>query len=396
MSESEETATTAADWDPSQELDIERRIKHMADVRERCPVAYTHRAGGAWGFLRYDDIVAATLDSGTYRNGGSPRHGVALPPLEVDPPEHREYRRLLTPFFTGKRMTELEPVVREFATGLLEPLLARGSGDLALEYSYPLPVLTLCSVLGFGADRWDEIKRISEDTLYVESPDAAERERARVSHMLLLDLARELIADRRGAPRDPESDLPSAVLSATIIGKPIDEEVAAGLLRLLISAGHNSTTSGVGNAILYFAQHPEEQQKMRANPELLPPAIEEILRWDTPVQAMPRYAGEDIGIRGRTIQKGEKIEMFWAAGNRDPAAFVEPDRCILDRKPNRHLTFGHGIHLCLGASMARLEIRIALECLLARTASFTLVGAPVRTRFHRVGVSSMPAVLQLA
>jgi len=381
------------DWDPSRELDIDRRMEHMAEIRERCPVAYTHRAGGGWGLLRYDDIIAATTDPETYRNAGSPRHGMALPPLEVDLPEHREYRRLLTPFFTGKRMVEMEPMVRGFAGELLEPLLARGTTDLAREYSYPLPVLTLCTLLGFGIERWDEIKRISEDTLFVESTDPTERESARRSHIRLLELARELIADRRRSPQDPAQDLPSAVLSASILGKPIDEDVAAGLLRLLISAGHNSTTSGMGNAISYFAQHPQEQQRMREKPELLPAAIEELLRWDTPVQAMPRFAGRDIEVRGRTIRKGEKIDMYWAAGNRDPEVFQNPDGCLLDRKPNRHLSFGHGIHLCIGAPLARLEIRVALETLLLRTASFSLTGEPVRTRFHRVGVNSMPAVL---
>src|SRR5579862_9642823 len=142
-------------------------MHHMAEIRERCPVAYTHRAGGSWGLLRFDDVVAAATDPDSYRNGGSPRHGMALPPLEVDLPEHRDYRRALTPFFTGKRMADMEPVVRAFAVGLVEPLLARGSADLARDYSYPLPVLTLCSLLGFGLDRWDEIKRVSEDTLFV-------------------------------------------------------------------------------------------------------------------------------------------------------------------------------------------------------------------------------------
>lgn len=382
------------DWDPSGELDIERRMKQLADLQQRCPVAYTHRAGGSWGLLRYDDILAATLDPQLYRNGGAPRHGKALPPLEVDPPEHREYRKLLTPFFAGKRMTELEPVVRDLASRLLEPLFERDAAELARDYAYPLPVLTLCHVLGFGADRWDEIKSLSEDSLHFDSSEPAERERAAVSHTRLFDLARELVADRRRSPRDPQTDLPSAVLSATILGEPIADETAAGLLRLLISAGHNSTTSGLGNVILYFAQHPQDQQRVRANLELLPSAIEEILRWETPVQAMPRFAARDIEVRGRTIREGERIEMFWSAANRDPKVFAQPDRCILDRKPNRHLTFGHGIHLCIGASMARLEIRVALELLLTHTSFFALVGSVERTRFHRVGVASMPMKLQ--
>lgn len=368
-------------------------MAHMKEMRQRCPVAYTDRGGGGWGFLRYDDIVAATLDPTTFRNGGAPRHGQALAPLEVDPPVHREYRRLLTPFFTGKRMQQLEPQIRRFAQELLAPIVERGHADLARELSYPLPVLSLCTLLGFGADRWEEIKRVSEDTLLVESPNAAERERARVSHEALLVLAHELVADRRAHPRDIESDLPSAILAASIEGKPIDDAAAAGMLRLLISAGHNSTTSGLGNALLYLAQHLNDQQRLRANPAAIPMAIEELLRYDTPVQAMPRRATKELTVHDRTIEAGEKIDMFWAAANRDEKVFADPDRCILDRQPNRHLTFGHGIHLCIGAPMARLEIRVALEELLKQTRSFALDGEVVRTQFHRVGVTAMPAKL---
>jgi cytochrome P450 len=357
----------SVDWDPAEHVDVDARMDHMKKMRQRCPVPYTNRGGGGWGFLRYEDIVAATLDPTTYRNGGAPRHGQALAPLEVDPPVHRDYRRLLTPFFTGKRMQQLEPQIRSFAQELLAPIIARGHADLAREFSYPLPVLSLCTLLGFGADRWEEIKRVSEDTLLVESPDPAERERARISHEALLVLARELVADRRAQPREVESDLPSAILAANIDGKPIDDEAAAGMLRLLISAGHNSTTSGLGNTLLYLARHAEDQQKLRAKPAAIPIAIEEVLRYDTPVQAMPRRAAKELTVHGRTIELGETIDMFWAAANRDENVFSEPDRCIIDRQPNKHLTFGHGIHLCIGAPMARLEIRVAVEELLKRT-----------------------------
>lgn len=387
------TQGRAPDWDPSEHFDIDARMAHMKEIRERCPVPYTDRAGGSWGLLRYDDIVKATTDPENFRNGGAPRHGQALPPLEVDPPVHREYRRLLTPFFTGKQMQALEPQVRKFSQDLLTPMVARGEGDLAREFSYPLPVLSLCAVLGFGADRWEEIKRVSEDTLFVESADATERERARVSHEALLELARELIADRRANPQDVETDMPSAILAATIEGKQISDDNAAGMLRLLISAGHNSTTSGLGNVLLHLANNVEDQQRLRENPAAIPPAIEEILRFDTPVQAMPRRAGKTLVLNERTIETGEKIDMFWAAANRDESAFPDPDRCILDRKPNKHLTFGHGIHLCIGAQMARLEIRVAVEELLKQTASFWVDGKVERTRFHRVGVNTLPVRL---
>jgi cytochrome P450 len=382
-----------SDWNPSEHLDLEARMAHMKEMRERCPVAYTDRGEGGWGLLRHADIVAATMDPVTFSNGGAPRYGRPLAPLEVDPPVHREYRRLLTPFFTPKRMQQLEPLVREFARELLAPIIQREHADLAREYSYPLPVLSLCALLGFGSDRWKEIKRVSEDTLLVESADPAERERARASHEALLVLARELVADRRARPRDAETDLPSAILGAEIDAKPIDDESAAGMLRLLISAGHNSTTSGLGNAILHLAREPRDQHRLRSNPIEIRKAIEELLRYDTPVQSMPRYASRALTLHGRTIEAGEKVDMFWASANRDESVFSEPDQCQLDRHPNKHVTFGYGIHLCLGAPMARLELRVALEELLEHTQSFSIEGEVQRTPFRRVGVTALPVRL---
>jgi cytochrome P450 len=240
------------DWDPAERLDLDARMAHMKDMRERCPAAYTERAGGSWGLLRHADIVAATIDPILFSNAGAPRHGRALPPLEVDAPEHREYRRLLTPFFTRPRMQQLEPRVRRFA--------------------------------------------------------------------------REL----------------------------------------------------------------SDQTALRADPAALPKAIEELLRFDTPVQAMPRYATQATTLHGRTIEAGERVDMFWASANRDETVFDEPDTCRLDRHPNRHIAFGHGIHLCLGAPMARLELRVALEELLSHTESFEIDGTVQRTPFHRAGVSALP------
>ena len=162
------------------------------------------------------------------------------------------------------------------------------------------------------------------------------------------------------------------------------------LVRLLITAGHNSTTGGLGNSILRIAADPAVQRRLRAEPALIPSAIEEFLRLETPVQAMPRWANEATELHGREVGAGEQIMLFWAAANRDPERFPDPDRCVLDRSPNQHVTFGRGIHRCIGMDLARLEIRVALEELLGRTDWFELAGEPVRTTFIRQGVSSLP------
>jgi cytochrome P450 len=171
-------------------------------------------------------------------------------------------------------------------------------------------------------------------------------------------LARELVADRRAQPRATDNDLPSAILAADIEGEPIDDDSAAGMLRLLISAGHNSTTSGLGNVLLHLARDAGAQRHLRANPAAIRTAIEELLRYDTPVQAMPRFATKALTLHGRTLEAGEKVEMFWGSANRDAAV------------------------------LARMEIRVALEELLTHTESFEIDGDVQRTAFHRVGVTA--------
>jgi cytochrome P450 len=165
------------------------------------------------------------------------------------------------------------------------------------------------------------------------------------------------------------------------------------VVRLLIVAGHNSTTGALGNCILRLAAHPDLQQRLRAEPGLLPPAIEEFIRLEPSVQAMPRWANGDTDLHGRRVRKGEKVMLLWASANRDPDHFDEPDACLLDRTPNDHLTFGRGIHRCIGMDLARLELRVALEELLARTTSIELAEPPVRTTFIRQGVSYLPVML---
>lgn len=395
MSAEETTQSRVPDWDPGELSTVDERMRQLKDMQTRCPLAYTARGGGYWTMLRHSDVVATTLDTENFGNAGAPRHGVRLPPLEVDPPLHREFRTLLNPFFTPKRIRELEPRVRAIAERLLGTLIAAGGGDLAREFSYPLPVLTVCVLLDLSEDIWTDVKRLSEDSLAVESKDPQELSRARAAHQELMTHARRVVADRRRSPRDPANDMVSAIVGANIGGSPIDEETAAAIIRLLISAGHNSTTSAVGNALLYLATHPEEQQRMRTNPAALPAAIEELLRWETPVQSMPRYLKNDVDMHGRSLRAGERLDLMFGAANRDASVFAEPEHCILDRKPNRHLAFGNGIHSCLGSSIARMELRVALEMLLACTRSFRVAGAVSRPGYHRLGVDSLPVLIEI-
>jgi cytochrome P450 len=384
-----------ADWDPGEHDSVRQRMDQLQVMRSQCPVAYTSRGEGYWTVLRHADVLKAALDPETFGNGGSPRHGVRLPPLEVDPPEHREFRSLLNPFFMPKRVQALEPRVREIADRLLEPLITAGGGDLAKGFSYPLPVLTVCALLDLQETSWPEVKRLSEESLSVESHDIAERERARSAHQQLMQYSRDLVKHRRAHPREPVSDIVSGILAAQVGGRPLDDETAAAIVRLLISAGHNSTTSGMGNALLHLAQNPVDQQRLRQNPQEIPIAIEELLRYETPVQSMPRYMRKNTVLEGRDLSAGERVDLMFGSANRDEQVFVNADQCILNRKPNRHVAFGYGIHSCLGAPIARMEMRVALEQLLTKTRSFSLSGPVTRPAYHRLGVETLPVAIEV-
>jgi cytochrome P450 len=381
------------DWDPAEPQTVEDRLSQMTATRARCPVAFAGRHGGQWDLLRYDDIVAAT-DPARFSNAGSARYDKPLPPLEFDPPLHGEYRRLLAVFFVPKRIQALETKLRAIAADVIDSMLARGEGDLARELSYPLPAIGLCALLNIPDENWREIKTWSENTLLMDSEHEADHVLAREGHQKIIAFAMTMIEQRRRSPMAPDDDITSALLAARVGGESMDDDLIARTLRILISAGHNSTTSAIGNSLLYLAEHPDAQDKLRDNPTLIPTAIEEFLRCDTPVQEMPRWAKQEVTLGGRCIAAGDRIGMFWAAGNRDDSAFPQADQYILDRKPNRHLAFGRGIHTCLGAPMARMEIRVALEEMLARTQSFAVNGTVERAKFHRMGVVSLPVKLQ--
>jgi cytochrome P450 len=382
--------TKVPDWDPYAPEALDSPPDSWAELREHCPVAWSERMGGFWAVSRYDDVVTIARASERFSNSGGPQFGTPRPPLEVDRPEHTFYRRVLQPFFTRARVAELEPDVRRFVAEMLEPSLAAGEGDLAPTLSYPLPARTLCLWLGLPDSEWSVLKGMSEELFEAEEGRGNDpATRARLNDELYA-YSRRLVRERAASPLDPEIDLISSFLGQSDGMHTVTEETCVELIRLLLTAGHNSTTGGIGNSIMRVATDPEVQRRLRAEPDLIPSAVEEFLRLETPVQSMPRWANEDFTLHGRTIRQGESIMLHWAAANRDPEHFPEPDRCLIDRNPNDHVTFGRGIHRCIGIDLARLEIRVALEELLARTSWFEPDGEPVRTTYIRQGVSHLP------
>jgi cytochrome P450 len=367
-------------WDPFAPEAVVDPAASWAELREQCPIAWSDRQDGFWVVSRYDDAVAIARDSQSFNNSGGPQFGTPRPPLEVDRPLHTQFRRILQPYFTKQRVGELEDRVRVYVTEMLEPVLDAGGGDLAEALTYPLPARVLCAWLGLPDSAWAYLKRVADELFNAEEgrgDDPAVRARCNDE---LYEYSRRMVHERTG-------DLINGLL------EQVDEEDVVQVVRLLIVAGHNSTTGALGNCILRIATHPDVQQKLRDEPELIPSAVEEFLRLEPSVQAMPRWVNEDTEVLGCPVNAGDKIMLLWASANRDPEHFEQPDACILDREPNDHLTFGRGIHRCIGMDLARLELRVALEELLARTSSIELSDTPTRTTFIRQGVSYLPVSL---
>jgi cytochrome P450 len=198
-----------------------------------------------------------------------------------------------------------------------------------------------------------------------------------------------MTSESNSYPRLPRRAKLTGLLNAEQAGVMSADQVR-GCCVLLLNAGHETTTSGLGNSILYLAQHADAQAQLRANPELLSSAIQEFLRYDSPVQALARHLATDTEVGGRQMTAGSPIALVWSSGNRDEDVFPNADQCILDRKPNRHIAFGHGIHRCIGADLATLELSVVLEELLSRTRQFELNGPIARTSWPTRGVSSLP------
>jgi cytochrome P450 len=336
------------DWDPFDPDTLADPLATHSRLRAQCPVAHTDRAGGFWSLFKYDDIVAAARDPEIFSNALNSTRGERRQiPLESDPPEHTAYRRFLNTYFGVARINALEPAVRRIVDDLIAPLLDRGTCDFTPEVAYPLPARTLCAFLNQPDDDWLELKRMADELFRTQGNFTGSGD-GQVALEAIYAYARSIVQARREMPRDPHDDLATGLLGFEFDGRRLDDEEVVGILRLMLTAGHNSTTSALGIVALYLARHPDSQQFLRANPDRLSDAIEEILRWD---------------------------------------------ECILDRDARRSLVFGYGIHNCVGAPLARLELRVMFEELLLRTSEFHVVGDVARSHWPRYGVTTLPLKL---
>ncbi|TDD75650.1 cytochrome P450 [Actinomadura darangshiensis] len=302
--------------------------------------------------------------------------------LAMDPPDHTRMRGLVAKAFTTRRVERLRPRVQEIADGLLDGIAARGEPDLIEEFAVPLPIQVICELLGVPAS---DRARFREWTAVLTVPAlsaearARRREAARAFNGYLV----AAIAERRARPED---DLISGLLAARDGDAALTEDEMLGSIALLLIAGHETTVNLIGNGVLALLRAPDQLELLRGKPELLPSAVEELLRYDGPVErASQRIALEDMEIAGTPIPEGAWVHVALGAADRDPAVFDDPERLDVTRAPKGHVAFGHGLHFCLGAPLARLEGQIAIGALLDRFADLALAVPATELRHHRTG-----------
>lgn len=365
-------------------------------MRARCPVAHSDRFGGFWAITRYRDVRRVLTESGTFITSVQnivPKIAFTgrRPPLHLDPPEHTAYRTILNPLMSAARVAAVEPIVREYAVTCLRPMLERGRGNFGTEFAGNYPVMSFARFLNIDnmtmarvqAHFLDFNKAIKDD-----QPQAM-----REASLALYDLTRELIADRLTNPRDPAVDPATALLQARPGGQPLPRDMVVGTLRQVLLVGIVAPRFVLGSFAVHLARDTALQDQLRADPSLIAEAVEELLRLYSPYRGFARTPNREVEIGGCRIVKDEPIAMVFTSANRDEEEFEEPDEFRLGR-PGRHIAFGLGPHACPGASWARMELRVALEELLARTTGFTLAGPVEMTRWPEYGPESVPLRLQ--
>jgi cytochrome P450 len=377
-------------------------------LRERDPVHWSEPLGG-WVLTRYADVRMATQDPRftadrirPFFRRLAPEERARYPDLEryitgwavfFDPPGHTRLRRLMTKAFTPRAVTALAGRIQEIVDDLIDRVAERGALDLIADFAYPIPASVVMVMLGVPLAELDAVKGWSDEmALFVGSarlsPDKYARAQAGMREMA--DYFRRLVAERRAHPRE---DLVSAMLQPDAEGDALGEDELIAACSLLLFAGHETTTNLIGNGIWALDRHPAEKARLLAAPALIAPAVEEMLRWDGPSNALVRLVGEDLVLGGKELRRGERVFAMMNAANRDPAEFPDPDRFDVAREPNRHLTFAAGIHFCLGAPLARLEAQIAVSTLLRRLPDLRLVGDEPEWLDSMIlrGIRSLPA-----
>ena len=375
MARTEPVSDWTTDFDVLDEAYVLDPFPRWDELREVCPIARTDRRGRAWLPTTYADVTAmardiehfssantSVIDSGEEEE--SPILTYGLPPITSDPPLHTWTRRLLLPWFSHARVATYEPMTRELCRSLLEPHLEEGRADAAVDYAQQIPVRVIGAILGIPEELADTFTGWVRDVLeFADDPQRVERGMFGIGYYLW-----DRINERRETDGD---DLLTYLLHAEVEDGRVEDMVVLGMAILTMVAGIDTTWSAIGSSLWHLATHDGDRERLVAEPGLMDTAVEELLRAYSPV-TMARVVTGDVAYQGCPMKKGDKLLLNFPAANRDPAAFDRADEVLLDRRENRHVAFGSGIHRCAGSNLARMELRVALEEWLARVPVFHL------------------------
>ncbi len=339
--------------------------------------------------LRHPEIFSSNMDAIDIGNVRP------LIPLQIDPPDHVKFRRLLDPLFAPREMEKLEGDVRALVTDLIDDFVDSGTCEFNAAVAVPLPCTVFLRLMGLPLDDLDLFLRFKDGIIRPQAETtAAGRAMARETGQEIYAYFEHVIAQRR---EQPEDDLLSGFISAEIDGQRLTTEDILDISYLFLLAGLDTVTASLGCAVAYLADHPDRQQSLRDDPSRVPAAVEELLRWETPVPGVVRAAVADCEVAGTTITAGQTVTCLLASANTDENEFPDPESVDFDRAANRHLAFGGGLHRCLGSHLARLEMRVALEELHRRVPAYSIQAGetPIYTMGIR-GVEYLPLVWERA
>jgi cytochrome P450 len=380
---------SSVDWDPKA-ADVLRDQRAAYDaMRERCPVAYSKLM--RWSVFRYEDVMRVLHDHEAFSNAVSEHLSV---PSGMDPPEHTPYRMIIERYFTAERMDAFEPRCRNLSVDLVQALLQAGTVELMADFALPFAARAQCAFLSWPSRLEDPLVR------WAQKNHAATFAQDRTA---MSEIAREfeamideLVESRLESGPQAIEDVTGSLMQEKVWGRPLSQEEIASILRNWTVGEIGTLAAATGILVQYLAVHAELQSRLRAEPSLLPTAVDEILRIHGPLVASRRIATRPVEIHGRQINAGERISLMWISANRDSRVFEAPDNFRLDRDPTKNLLYGDGLHVCPGAPLARLEMRVCMEELLARTNKIELVSGhpPSNAVYPASGFSRLPLVVR--
>ena len=341
-------------------------------MRENDPV-HKMRLINAWALTRYEDVDMVLRDHRRFLKDDSIIEYRSM--LNSNPPDHTRLRTIVSKAFTPRAVAQLHPRIERIVNELLDDLEGGGRFDLIEKFAFPIPITVIAEMLGVPSEDMDRFEDWSNDISLVIEPYQTEEQEARVNRASeeLFDYFEGIMEQRR---REPQDDMITALMNAEEEGDKLTHDELLGTLMLLLVAGNETTRNLIGNGTLALLRFPDQLQRLRDNPDLMDSAVNELLRYDSPVQLDGRFAQEDVEIGDTRIPAGERIISAIGAANRDPAVFTNPNALDIARREKSHISFGRGIHHCLGAPLAMMEGRIAFAALLDRFSSISLVSEP--------------------